>query len=277
MFFSMYKLINNEIQAVEDSSLNARAAKYGDGFFETISASEKNLFLFDYHYERIIKSFRYLYFTEDSLPSEHQLESFLRQQLQANLFKKSRINLQFFRDASGYYTPSSNQAAFTTSIVDLTPTVQQQETYTIGIYTENKKYANPLSEIKSSNALISVLAATWKAMTGIDDAILLNAEGNICEATASNIFIVKNNKIYTPPLRDAPIDGVMRRYLIECLLEKDIPIIEKSLKDNELFEADEVFLSNTISKIQSVTSFGELIKYGTAFTKEIKELLDIEA
>jgi branched-chain amino acid aminotransferase len=270
----MYQWINQQIKAQSEKPFNARAAKYGDGFFETIYADGDNLFLFDLHYERIIKSFKYLYFNEANLPTKEALKNTIIEHLLSRPKEQNRISLHFYRDAIGFYTPSSNDTAFDISIQRL-DVPKNKGNYNIGIYTENKKYANPISEIKSSNALISVLAASWKAMAGIDDAIILNNENNICEATASNIFIIKDKKIITPPLRDAPIDGVMRRFIIETLLEKNIIVIEKSISDKELFDADEVFLSNTIQKIQSVSSFGNSIEYGRRYTEELRILLGL--
>ena len=70
----MYQWINQQIKAQSEKPFNARAAKYGDGFFETIYADGDNLFLFDLHYERIIKSFKYLYFNEANLPTKEALK-----------------------------------------------------------------------------------------------------------------------------------------------------------------------------------------------------------
>jgi branched-subunit amino acid aminotransferase/4-amino-4-deoxychorismate lyase len=117
------------------------------------------------------------------------------------------------------------------------------------------------------------LAAAWKNMVGVEDALILNHENHICEATSSNIFIIKDQKISTPPLRDAPVDGIMRRFIIETLASKNVIVIEKSITDKDVFEADEIFLTNTIQGIQSVTSFGDVIQYKNDYTEEIRRLL----
>jgi branched-subunit amino acid aminotransferase/4-amino-4-deoxychorismate lyase len=117
------------------------------------------------------------------------------------------------------------------------------------------------------------LAAAWKDMASIEDAIILNNDNHICEATASNIFMVKDRKIITPPLRDAPVDGIMRRFIIETLASKNVIVIEKSITDKDVFEADEIFLTNTLQGIQSVTGFGDIIQYKNDYTQEIRLLL----
>ena len=270
----MYKWVNNTISQLAIDQLNKRASKYGDGFFETMLATHHTIHHFELHYDRIVKSFTYLYFDPSTLPSKNELRAWLISFLQQNNFKHNKISLHFQRDAKGQYAPSSNDAIFYAEVHQYHPSMpNHDEDYRIGIYTENKKFPNPIASIKSSNALIYVLAAAWKDMVGIEDAFILNHENHICEATSSNIFIVKNRKIITPPLRDAPVDGIMRRYIIETLATKHIIVIEKSLTDKDIFEADEIFVTNTLKGIQSVTGFGEIIQYKKEYTNEIRLLL----
>jgi len=272
----MYKWVNNSISKVPQDDLNRRASKYGDGFFETILANEHTIQHYDFHYDRIVKSFGYLYFDKTTLPHKDELQAWLLSFLPQNNAKKNKISLHFQRDAVGQYSPSSNEVIFSAEVTDYQVISSlDAPNYRIGIYTENRKFPNPIASIKSSNALIYVLAAAWKDMAGIEDAIILNNDNHICEATASNIFMVKDRKIITPPLRDAPVDGIMRRFIIETLASKNVSVIEKSVTDKDVFEADEIFLTNTLKGIQSVTGFGDVIQYKNEYTQEIRLLLEM--
>lgn len=272
----MYKWVNNTISKVQQDDLNKRASKYGDGFFETILATDHIIQHYDFHYDRIVKSFGCLYFDKATLPGKDELRVWLLSFVAQYIGKKNKISLHFQRDAIGQYTPSSNEAIFCVEISDYQDFSSSDAAgYRIGIYTENRKFPNPIASIKSSNALIYVLAAAWKDMVGIEDALILNNDNHICEATASNVFMVKDRKIITPPLRDAPVDGVMRRFIIETLADKNIIVIEKSITDKDVFEADEIFVTNTLKGIQSVTSFGDTIQYTDDYTNEIRRLLEM--
>jgi branched-chain amino acid aminotransferase len=112
----------------------------------------------------------------------------------------------------------------------------------VGLYNENCKSRGPLSNIKSGNALIYVLASIWAKNQNLYDALILNDLGNIIESTKANIFWTKGNVSYTPPLSEGCIAGVMREEIMSNEL-----VIEKPCKINDLLEADSIFLTNTLS------------------------------
>ncbi len=85
--------------------------------------------------------------------------------------------------------------------------------------------------------------------------MLLNFNDKICETTIANIFIIKDMKVYTPSLKEGCIAGVMRRWLIENVKPFNNTIIEKEITVEELQQADEVFLTNSIYPISWVKQF----------------------
>lgn len=99
------------------------------------------------------------------------------------------------------------------------------------------------------------LAKTESAEKGYDEAILLNQNGHISEASSENIFIVKNGNIYTPPVSDDILEGITRNTVI-TLIQKEInkEVSEKSLAKEDLRGADEIFLTGTGAEITAVTS-----------------------
>lgn len=103
-----------------------------------------------------------------------------------------------------------------------------------------------------------LLAARYSEIHGLDDSLILNHQGNIVESTISNVFIVKNNAVLTPPLQDGPVAGVMRRHILETLSSSGVATLEQSITLDQLKEAEEVFLSNAITGIRWVKEFEDI-------------------
>ena len=104
-----------------------------------------------------------------------------------------------------------------------------------------------MSTLKSSNSLIYVLGTIYAKSKGFENALILNDNNNVIEATNSNIFIVKNNEITTPPIKDGCVDGVMRKWITN---NENIHV--KSISINEIYDSEEIFISNTISGVTPV-------------------------
>jgi branched-chain amino acid aminotransferase len=97
----------------------------------------------------------------------------------------------------------------------------------------------------------------------LNDVILLNAFGRICESAIANIFIIKNNKIYTPPLSEGCVAGTMRRWMLEKFSLEKYSVVEKKLSVDSMLDADEVFLTNSIHAVRWVQKF-----HGKTYSKE---------
>src|SRR5690606_21319524 len=107
----------------------------------------------------------------------------------------------------------------TAYFVEVFPLPEPKLSVKIGLYTDNYKPCNELSTIKSGNALLYVMAGIWAKEHGYDDVLILNEHGCVCEATGSNVFVVKDEKVFTPPVSEGCVDGVMRRFVIRQLQE----------------------------------------------------------
>jgi branched-chain amino acid aminotransferase len=100
----------------------------------------------------------------------------------------------------------------------------------------------------AGNYLSSVAAANELAGTGFDEAILLDEDGFICEATAQNIFIVKNGSLHTPRLK-ACLAGITRQTVMDLARQGGWPVVERDITPAELMSADEAFLTSTASEV----------------------------
>ena len=115
-----------------------------------------------------------------------------------------------------------------------------------GIYTAAKRVLTRISHLKSNNYLTYAMAALHAKKQQWNEAFVLNTE-RVCDATIANIFIIKNEVIYTPSLKEGCVAGIMRRFLLENLpLHGFRTTAEASITPEDLLAADEVFVSNAV-------------------------------
>ncbi len=110
----------------------------------------------------------------------------------------------------------------------------------------------PLRGKISAAYITSALAKTEAVESGFDEAILMNSQGKICEATGMNIFLVRNGKLITPGFDQDILEGITRDSVLTIAKDLGIPTIERPIDKSELFIADEVFLCGTAAKISPV-------------------------
>jgi branched-chain amino acid aminotransferase len=201
-----------------------------------------------------------------NVPAEFNTEN-IQEQI-TNLLKhnthapNARIRLTVFRNDGGFYTPETNAISFLIESTEIEGAYElNQKGFWVDVYSDIKKSVNKLANIKTGNALLYVMAGLAKQSMRLDDCFLINESGTICESINSNIFLVKNGTIYTPPLTDGCVAGVMRKQIMALATQNKILVFETSITDYTLSNADEVFLSNSINGVQWVGQYKQ--KYYT--------------
>ena len=129
--------------------------------------------------------------------------------------------------------------------------------------------------IKSGNYLNNVLAYQQAKKQGAFDAIMLNADGMVTEGTTSNIWIVKDRKLKTPPLAAGLLSGITRKTVLELAKKYKIPFEETNFSPDELKEADECFLTSSTKELVPITKIDEIsIGLGTPgeLTKRLHQI-----
>ncbi|MEO1147023.1 MAG: branched-chain amino acid transaminase, partial [Cyanobacteria bacterium J06638_22] len=111
----------------------------------------------------------------------------------------------------------------------------------------------PLRGKISGAYITSSLAKTEAVDAGFDEAILLNAQGKVCEASGMNIFMVRNGTLYTPSMNQDILEGITRDSILTLARELDIPTEERAIDKSELFIADELFLSGTAARLTPIS------------------------
>jgi len=134
-------------------------------------------------------------------------------------------------------------------------------------------------QIKSMNYLNSILAKIEAIVAGADDAVMLDERGFVAETTSTNIFIVKNGRIITPPPTTGALPGITRNFVIELARRLGYEVEERDITPFELLTADEVFVTGTGAEILPVTGIaGRVIGDGRAgrITRHLMEEFERE-
>lgn len=229
-----------------------RALKYGDGFFESIVMMQGRMPLLHLHVDRITKSAEVLQMDLPFQVTEAWLTGAISElALKNNIGHDVRIRIQFFREGQGLYAPKSNAGSY---IITTAAHNHGKFTFIDGLLIATcplvKKQYDHTSSIKTNSALLYVIAAQWAARNNVDDALILNTYNEVCEATSSNIIIVKGDKLITPPVSSGCVAGVMRDFLI-----KELNVAEQTLAESDVATADEVWLTNAVKGIQWVKQY----------------------
>jgi len=237
-----------------------RLFKYGDGLFESILVLNGKIFNLSQHHRRLKYSLELLHLRLNIDLTELFAE--VEQLFERNNRTNGFMRLTVFRRDGGMYSPHSNDCNYFMTIQDVRvdPFFKLNELgLKLGTYDKHYKNRNSLSNIKSSNSLLYVLAAIEKSNSEFDDLILFNDLQQPIESYNSNLFIVKNNICVTPPLSSGALDGTMRALIMDT-----IEVEEREITIQELNSCDEIFLTNAlglrwVEKFLAKDTFGKKI------------------
>lgn len=237
---------------------NNRSFRYGDALFETIRLTNYNPQFLKEHLQRLSAGMEVLKMEKNPDLNTIFIEHAILELAQKNnVTSDGRVRLTVYRNEGGMYAPSDNKVSYVIEVYPLEEKgyILNQKGYTVDLFTEFKKAQNALSSIKSANSAIYVMAGIHKTNQQLDECLLLNDKHHIIEGISSNIFAVKNGVLYTPPVSDGCVDGVMRKKIIEIAQANKIAVYEISVMQNVLLGADELFLTNTINGIRWVVAY----------------------
>lgn len=266
--------INQEISKL--NGFNNRAFKFGDGVFESIRVSNGKTLFLEHHVSRLIAGAKAMKIKVPNDWNYAYFNALLADLLiQNNIKEGGRVRLSLFRSGEGAYHPTTNEASFFVEMIPIANNFFElnEEGLTINIYKEMKKSLDQFSRFKTLNSILYVQAAIHANENNLNDSLILNKDGNIIESSSSNIFIVSNGVLYTPPLDDGCVGGIMRMNIINVALSNKIKIYECSLKPQNLLIADEVLLTNSIKGIEWVGGFQNK-RYYNNLSKKIIDLIN---
>jgi len=256
-------------------SINNRAWRYGDGLFETIRViNGKPCFLED-HFLRLKKGMDVLKMQSSTI-SFKEIQTQIEKLLEKNRIKKGgRIRLSVYRTGEGLFMPENESISYVieAKALDNNLYTLNDKGLSVDVFNELRRTRNILSQIKTINNIPHVLTAIHKKENNLDDCIVLNDQGRVVEGISSNIFLYKNNNLYTPSLDEGCMAGVMRKQIIKIAKELNINVFEGIINGSMLLQADELFFTNAIVGVQWAVSYRQKRYFNTA-TKKILECLN---
>lgn len=252
----MFISVNGKLLDASEAAIRQddRSYRYGDGLFETMKSVNGVLQLAEFHMERLFKGINKLSIDWPALLTKEKLISQVREVCIKNKCEDyGRVRLSVSAGHGGLFDPG-RKANYCIEAWPLSLEMGHLNSngLTIGIYPEGKKSNDSWSNLKSSSSLLYSMAAVYAKAQHWNDALIVNTEGNLADSCIANVFIVKEGKVYTPPLKDGGVEGIMRRLLLKQLPDWGFEFEEKTLAPTDLKNADEVFLTNAIRGIRWV-------------------------
>jgi len=266
--------INYNGQIVEENTpiiiANNRGLRYGDGLFETIKFKNNTLFFIDDHFARLWNGMKLLQFDIPKLFTPDFLENQILHLIQKNNYPAARVRLTIIKGKGGLYDAQNHIPQF---IIECWPLpasngLLNENGLHCCIYYDALKPIDNFSNCKHNNYLPYTMGAIFAKNKKCNDAIILNHKQQICDSTVANIFLIKEDTIFTPPLSEGCVAGVLRHFIIKELIKLNYKIIETPITMTVLLEADEVFLSNSIYNIRWVSCIEDK-SYQNTLTQKI--------
>jgi branched-chain amino acid aminotransferase len=262
-----YISINGKITVANDARtpIDNGAIRYGYGLFETMLVHNGAIRLAEYHWDRLFHGLQQLHLNIPILKRGSIAAEVMQLVRKNNAESLCRVRLQAYAGGGGLYSHDGKGGY----IIECFPLEEStlalnDNGLVAGIAQGIKKSIDGLSNIKSCNALIYAMAAKQAMQQKWNDALVSNTNGNIIESTIANIFWVKDNAVFTPPLSEGCVAGVMRRHIMHAIGM----VTEQPLTDVILMDADEVFLTNAIKGIRWVSTI-ENKRFASNKVKEI--------
>ena len=267
-----YLILDGTVQqhSMVHSHLNSLTFHYGIGLFETMLVYKGSINLWDYHFRRMEQGAEILGIKKpESMNSENLRQLLVELAAMNGNASCSRIRMQLFLDGG---LPFDYKSCETHILAESWPHEQRllkfQETgLTLGVFRAMPKVFSRYSHLKTTNALPYLLAGQYANNMGWNDALLVNSDEKLVESSISNLFIVLDGKVITPPIVDGCVDGVMRRYI----MEKIGKVEQQSITVSDLKRASGAFLTNALRPVRWVAEF-EGMKY---LRQEVAGLYDL--
>lgn len=229
---------------------------YGDGVFETLRAYRGRAFMLGEHLARLERSASRIHLTVPV--GKERLADLVRESLERNQLREAYLRITVSRGA-GEVGLDPALCKHPTLVIIAKPFQPYPDSfYSQGVSVVIAKTRRNLPEalppqVKSLNFLNNILAKMEAQAAGAHEALLLNHQGDLTEGTTSNVFVVQGERLRTPAVECGILDGITRGLILRLARDLGIPAEEGRLTADDLFVADECFLTNTTQEVLPVT------------------------
>lgn len=253
-----------------------RSYLYGDGLFESIRIMNGRALNVENHYKRLLEGSLALKMRFPSFYNAAYFEEKIAELvLKSGIKEGGKCKLSIDRAPGGLFLPETNEVSFFLEVYPFESNLFELNSkgFEIDLYTDLKKQKNFLSNFKTKNAMLYVMAAITAKEKKLDDLLITNEKGGILESSHSNLFVVSNGVLYTPGLDEGCTAGTMRMQVINLALKHGIKVYECSILPQNLLAADEIFLTNAVRGITWVGGY-RTKRYFNVIARRIQSFLN---
>lgn len=257
---SLLTNLNGVIAESATVSVLDRGFLYGDSIYEVVRTFQGRHFGFQEHLDRLRQSAAYLYM---EVPwSDQYIQAEVERTLQQAPWQESYIRIVVSRGTETKISlqPSPNlQPSILIVVSEISPEpILSEQGIHLVISERRRNDRQALSpSAKTGNYLNNILALLEAQQQGAEDALMLNQQGEITEATTSNLWVVREGVVQTPPAEVGILKGITRHFLWQILQTHSIPFAEVILKPEDLWSAEEAFLSSSVRLMMPVHQINE--------------------
>jgi len=235
-----------------------RAHLYGDGVFESIRIINGKPLNVNNHIQRMLEGALAI----KMRPSVFFTQAFFEEKIMELLEKSDikaggRCRISLDRISGGTYSPTSNEAVYFIEVYPYEHNSFELNTkgFEVDLYMDMKKVKNSLSNFKTKNGMLYVMASINAAERQLDEVLIVNEKGAILESASSNLFVVSNGVLYTPSLDEGCLAGTMRMQIINLAVANGVKVYECTIFPQNIIAADEIFLTNAVRGITWVSGY----------------------
>jgi len=225
---------------------------YGAGLFETMRSYNGVVFGLNDHLDRLLFSARSL--SIDNTYDKKYIVDAVYQTLRVNKLKNARMRLTL---TAGPINPDPEKKQSTLLVTaaksDPYPAEYYKKGAMVALSSFRQNPANPIYGHKTLSYFPRLLALKIAHQRGAAEALWFTVDNRLAEGSISNVFIVKDSSLYTPPIETPVLAGVARKTVCDIAVSGAIKLVEKNLFISDLLGAEEVFLTNVIMKVMPVT------------------------
>jgi branched-chain amino acid aminotransferase len=247
-----YIFHNGQIVPVDQARLSPGQTGLlsGWGLFTTLRVFRTEPFAFERHWKRLQKDAARTRIPFPFDPAE--VRANLRDLIQRNDVREGTARIYAVYNKVGFW--QSSEALPEVDLLLCTAGLPSyHEPVRLSLSEQSRHAASPLAGVKVTSWIFNVWTLQGAQQRGFDEALLLNERGEIAECTAANIFCARDGRVFTPPLSSGCLEGVTRGILLEIAPATGIPVEEKTLRPEDFYAADEIFITSTNRSLLGVS------------------------
>lgn len=249
--------LNDQYVKKEDAKISVydHGFLYGDGVFEGIRVYSGNIFRMEEHMDRLYNSAKSILLT---IPyTKEELTNIVVEGVAKNKFTDAYIRLVVSRGVGDLGLDPNNCKKAQVVVIIEPLSIFPKHLYETGLeiitVATRRNRPDVLSpKVKSLNYLNNVLVKIEARLANVSEALMLNDQGYVAEGSADNVFVIKGNKLYTPPTYVGALEGITRNAIMEIAIELGYDVKEEAFTRHDVYTADEVFLTGTAAEVIAV-------------------------